>query len=92
MGCKGNKATLTILTSGRISSQKNPSLFNAIALSFKDYPQVSFVWVGEGELSHCLTANNITITGWVSKEETNKYYSVADIYLSTALWEGLPFL
>jgi len=79
---------ITIGTIGRIMSQKNPLLFNQIALS---YPQYNFIWVGDGDLKDKLTAPNITITGWVHEPlDIYKYLNNINIYIQTSLWEGLP--
>jgi glycosyltransferase involved in cell wall biosynthesis len=80
-----------IVTSGRITDQKYPSSFNTIAKYFEDSDDFEFVWVGDGEDRHQLTAKNITITGWLDPEETNEYVAGAEIYLSTSHFEGLPF-
>ncbi|SDZ78516.1 Glycosyltransferase involved in cell wall bisynthesis [Thiothrix caldifontis] len=80
----------TIVVAGRISQQKNPALFNEIALAFLDQPHVRFVWIGDGELRHLLTAPNIHCTGWVEPPEVTAHLQQATIYLSTSLWEGLP--
>ena len=79
---------IKIGTIGRVVYQKNPSLFNVIAEHFQD--SIEFVWIGEGMLSTQLTSPNITITGWMTKDEVLKYLETIDIYLSTSLWEGLP--
>lgn len=79
---------LTIGTIGRITFQKNPKLFNDIALKFPDF---NFVWIGDGELNHLITATNITITGWILDQNVVfKTLNSVDIYLQTSLWEGLP--
>lgn len=80
--------TLTIGIVARITSARNPQLFNQIANQFTNY---QFVWIGDGELRHFITAPNIRITGWFMEskkvlEELNKI----DVYLQTSLWEGLP--
>lgn len=80
--------TLTIGIVARITSARNPQLFNQIANKFPNY---QFVWIGDGELRHYITAPNIKITGWFMEskkviEELNKI----DVYLQTSLWEGLP--
>lgn len=80
-----------IITSGRISSQKNPVLFNIIAKYFEEFPAFEFVWVGDGEKKNLLTASNITVTGWLSNAEVKELVSTGDIYLSTSLYEGLSF-
>lgn len=81
-------STLTIGIVARITSARNPKLFNQIANQFPNY---QFVWIGDGELRHYITAPNIKITGWFMEskkvlEELNKI----DVYLQTSLWEGLP--
>lgn len=78
----------TVGTMGRLSPQKNPSLFNQIALKI---PEINFVWIGDGELSNLITAKNIKIAGWMPREEALKEVNKFDIYIQTSLWEGLPF-
>ncbi|MFY0686936.1 MAG: glycosyltransferase [Cyclobacteriaceae bacterium] len=80
----------TIVTSGRIGPQKNPELFNTIAQS-ASFEKIQFLWIGDGDEREKLGAQNIEITGWVSREEALNLISQSHIYLSTALWEGLPF-
>lgn len=77
----------TVFTLGRICYQKNPRLFNEIALMM---PNVRFLWIGDGELRHELTAPNITITGWTERKEALKYSTSGDVFVLTSLWEGLP--
>ncbi|WP_316634771.1 glycosyltransferase [uncultured Flavobacterium sp.] len=79
---------LTVGIAGRITAARNPELFNKIALRFPDY---NFVWIGDGELNHLITAPNIQITGWIlDKNIVFKALNSIDIYLQTSLWEGLP--
>lgn len=80
----------TIISVGRLSIQKNPKLFNDIALEFIDNPNIQFIWCGDGELKSELTSPNIKCTGWIERKELENYLVNADIYLSTSLWEGLP--
>lgn len=85
---KPKNQVLTIGILARITIARNPKLFNAIALRF---PQYHFIWIGDGELKHELTAPNIEITGWfVDRNEALQKLSSIDIYLQTSLWEGLP--
>jgi glycosyltransferase involved in cell wall biosynthesis len=72
---------------GRISHQKNPKLFNEIAMLL---PQVKFIWVGAGELQSELTSPNIEITGWVNRETALELLTKADFFILPSLWEGLP--
>jgi len=80
-----------IVTTGRIVNQKNPSLFNEIARWFLEFKEFDFIWIGEGHQRNLLKSDNIFVTGWLSKEKVNEYVSSADLYMSTALYEGLPF-
>ena len=79
---------LTIGTCGRIYYQKNPDLFNEIALQLPEY---NFIWIGDGDIKNKLVAKNITITGWYTRDETLVALNDLDIFISTSLWEGLPF-
>lgn len=83
----------TIVTCGRITEQKNPTLFNEIAAAFVQRQDIRFVWIGEGEKEQrtILSADNVSITGWLVKSEVESAVRAADLYLSSSLWEGLPF-
>ena len=77
----------TVFTLGRICYQKNPKLFNEVA---SKVPDVHFVLVGDGELRNQLTAPNIEVTGWLSREDALRRSMSSDIFILTSLWEGLP--
>lgn len=72
---------------GRICYQKNPVMFNNIA---KEFPELKFIWIGDGEMRDALTSDNITITGWVNHDQTIEYLKSVDIFLLPSYWEGLP--
>lgn len=80
-----------IVTSGRIINQKNPALFNSIARYFEEFQQFEFIWIGDGPERELLTASNITVTGWMPGEEVARIITAANVYLSTANFEGLPY-
>ena len=80
-----------VITSGRIVDQKDPILFNKIALFFEEFANFQFVWVGDGPEKSLLTAKNIRVTGWLPSAKANELVASADVYLSTAKYEGLPF-
>ena len=77
---------LSIITTSRINYQKNPSLFNKIAESF---PNIKFIWVGEGDLQSELSSKNIEVTGWKTKDEIMKLLNKSDVFILPSLWEGL---
>jgi glycosyltransferase involved in cell wall biosynthesis len=81
----------TIVTSGRIVAQKNPSLFNEIATYFEGLEQFKFVWIGDGEYKNLLRAKNIQVTGWQNEERATDLIKSCDVYLSTSQYEGLSF-
>lgn len=81
--------TITIVNSGRLTTQKNPALFNTIAEQLLSDKRFQFLWIGEGELAHQLKASNITLTGWQDRAQVNALLCKADVFLSTSLWEGL---
>jgi len=80
-----------IVTSGRIVNQKNPAMFNKIASYFEEFKQFEFIWIGEGQEQDLLTAKNVAVTGWLNQDALSLIVDDADIYLSTANFEGLPF-
>lgn len=82
-----NTKKLTFVTTGRVSYQKNPELFNKIAEYF---PQIKFIWVGTGDLEDKLTSKNIEITGWKNRDELMEILNKSDIFILPSLWEGLP--
>jgi len=90
-GNTGQNEKFKIVTTGRIIEQKNPDLFNAIAKYFEEFRQFEFIWAGDGEMREVLTAKNITVTGWLNQRDIKKLVTDCDIYLSTALYEGLSF-
>ena len=53
-------------------------------------PNIKFLWIGDGELRDMLTAENIEIKGWLSREDALVTASKADVFLLTSKWEGLP--
>jgi glycosyltransferase involved in cell wall biosynthesis len=86
-----NNKKFRIITTGRIIDQKNPVLFNSIATYFSEFSQFEFIWAGDGEERQSLTSKNISVTGWLPQNEIKKLVADSDIYLSTALYEGLSF-
>lgn len=80
------KEEFVVYTLGRICYQKQPKLFNKIA---ELVPNVKFVWVGDGELAHELTAPNILVTGWMPRKEAIALAKGADIYILCSLGEAI---
>lgn len=81
------KQKYKVFTLGRICHQKNPELFNQIALAM---PDEKFLWIGDGDLRDQLTAPNIIITGWVDRKKALELSQQGEVFVLTSLWEGLP--
>ena len=80
------KQKFTVYAMGRMCTQKQPKLFNEIA---NLVPEARFVWIGNGELEHELTAPNIEKTGWKPRHEAIAMGKGADIYILCSLGEAI---
>ena len=76
----------TVFTLGRACVQKQPQLFNRIA---ELVPEARFVWIGNGELEHLLTASNIEVTGWKPRKEALAMAKGADAFILCSLGEAI---
>lgn len=85
--------TLKVVGAGRLSPQKDPEFFlNCIeSLRRNGYP-VDPLWIGGGnaEVEAMLHAADIPTTGWLTRSESLKRMSDADVYIHSARWEGFP--
>lgn len=86
MNTKSNSENV-VYTVGRINFQKNPELFNKIALL---NPNTHFVWIGDGPEKDKLSAKNIEITGWLSRDQVCKTVQPYKYFILCSRWEGLP--
>jgi glycosyltransferase involved in cell wall biosynthesis len=80
-----------VVTSGRISAQKAPWRFNALAQQLVDH--ADFIWIGDGDdsdKSEWLPYPAVTITGWLSRAEVLEELSDSDIFVLLSAWEGMP--
>ncbi|HPB30588.1 MAG TPA: glycosyltransferase family 4 protein [Candidatus Sumerlaeota bacterium] len=87
-----------IVTIGRLVPQKNPDLFASIASKVcEEFPDIRFAWIGEGPLEERLRAllresgmsDRVILTGF--RRDARQILRQAEIFLSTALWEGMPY-
>lgn len=82
-----------IITVGQIRPQKGPNDFAKISLDVKrNHPNAEFIWVGDGDpqLRMTLESAGVNVTGWVPKDEVWRLLLDSSVYVSTALWEGMP--
>lgn len=89
---------LVVISVGRLETQKNPLKFIDWAEQcLKLNRRISFYWIGDGRLRNefddkidiLKLADHIKCLGWQNQVST--FYSVADVYVHTADFEGLPF-
>ncbi len=76
----------TVFTLGRVCFQKQPKLFNDIALLV---PEAKFIWIGSGEMEYELTAPNIEVTGWKPRKEALAMSKGADVFILCSLGEAI---
>lgn len=90
--------TLLLLTVGRLSHQKGYNiLISAIPHIVRDFPNTTFIWVGEGEQRIFLTSklreynveNKVIFLGFRSDVLT--LLKAADLFIFPTLYEGQPF-
>ena len=76
---------------GRISPQKDPGLFAAVAAATRDAPW-RYVWIGDGDpgARDRLERAGVEVTGWTPPAEAAKRVASARLYLHSAAWEGGP--
>jgi glycosyltransferase involved in cell wall biosynthesis len=76
---------------GRISPQKDPALFAAVAASTRDAPW-RYVWIGDGDpdARDDLQRAGVEVTGWTPPDKAAARVAGARLYLHSAAWEGGP--
>lgn len=77
---------LTVFSIGRICHHKRPGIFNALAERF---PELDFVWIGDGPERHLLASSNIQITGWLDRMSAVRIAAGADVFVLSSFSEGL---
>ena len=88
-----------VVTAGRISAQKAPLRFIAIAAeTVRSWPNAKFFWVGDGELrgdlEHAIREANlekqVVITGWV--DDTTPWLIRSDVFLLASDYESFGYV
>jgi len=74
---------------GRGLPQKNPDLFMDVARRLER--EMDFLWIGYLPEQYLMDRPaNLKVTGWLEWEQVIRQIAQVDIYLHTALWEGVP--
>jgi glycosyltransferase involved in cell wall biosynthesis len=82
---------LQVVMVGRITYQKAPWIFAALADEFSDTAE--FIWYGNGPMENIqkwLGTTNVRISGWIPITELRQKLARADLLLFPTLWEGMP--
>lgn len=86
-----------VLSIGNLKPQKNPADFIAMAQRVcAKLPETEFVFVGDGPMRQRLEfqiiahglMNRVKLPGW--RQDTAELLALADVFVMTSLWEGLP--
>ena len=86
-------AVPTVMTIGRLSRQKAPERFAAVARSVRRHtPEARFIWVGDGDAGYrtVLEEAGCEVTGWCTRAAVAQHLGQAHVYLQTSRWEGMP--
>jgi glycosyltransferase involved in cell wall biosynthesis len=75
-------------------------LLDVAEIIVKKYPNIVFLFVGEGDIKHKLEEiisqknlqKNIVFTGWVDRVKIPSLYSIMDIYIHAAKYEPFGFV
>mgnify|MGYP000606663683 CR=1 FL=1 len=80
-----------VITVGGIRPQKGAAEYAQLANKFSQQ-NIEFIWVGDGnvEQKQVLLDAGVTVTGWMTRKDVIEELYKADLYVSTALWEGMP--
>jgi len=88
-----DNATPTICTSARVTYQKAPWRFSALAASLSNHRKVRFVWLGGGEaqaVEAWIDLRHVELSGWIDADSLRRRLSACDVFVLPSLWEGMP--
>jgi glycosyltransferase involved in cell wall biosynthesis len=86
-----------VISVGNLKPQKNPADFIALAQRVcAELPDTEFLFIGDGPLRQRLEfqlvagglSNRVKLAGW--RRDTAELLALADVFVMTSLWEGLP--
>lgn len=86
-----------VVSVGNLKPQKNPADFIALAQRVcAELPDTEFLFIGDGPLRQRLEfqivagglSNRVRLAGW--RRDAAELLALADVFVLTSLWEGLP--
>jgi len=82
------RTPLTVVMTGRISTQKDPKFFAQVAEVCRG--EMRFRWLGDGDVKgrYLLKQAGVDVTGWLSRADLHSEQAAAGMYLHTAIYEG----
>ncbi|WP_197374172.1 glycosyltransferase [Mycolicibacterium baixiangningiae] len=92
-GDRTSATGLRVVGNGRLGAQKDPVFFaDAVTHARRAHPDLQAVWIGDGDAEHAgyLADRRIEVTGWMPRSQALAELARGDVYLHTAVWEGLP--
>jgi len=94
-----DRAQNIVLYTGRLDSRKGVvDLISSAKFVCENYPEVKFVITGKGpnreyiqrHISNLHLKDNVTLVGYVNREELLKLYQSSTMYVLPSYYEGLP--
>jgi len=88
-----DKQTPIVCTSARVTYQKAPWRFSALAASLANRCAARFVWLGGGESEEVdawIDRQYVDMSGWIAPETLRHRLTGYDIFVLPSLWEGMP--
>ncbi|OAN29676.1 hypothetical protein A4X17_18085 [Plantibacter sp. H53] len=82
-----------MVTTGRISPQKDPDFFARLASELREeVPSAQLTWIGAGDrqLTDALLQAGVSVTGWLPRPDVWTQLRMGTVYAHVAAWEGFP--
>jgi glycosyltransferase involved in cell wall biosynthesis len=90
-GLPRSDGTVRPVSLGRITPQKDPAMFAAVAVALRATGAVEATWIGSGNdhaAGEALRAAAVHVTGWVPPHQVPELLARGSVYVHTATWEA----
>ncbi|SEK06980.1 glycosyltransferase [Paraburkholderia diazotrophica] len=88
-----DNTTPIICTSARVTYQKAPWRFSALAASLSNRRKVHFLWLGGGDpqaVEAWIDHQHVELSGWIDADSLRRRLNACDVFVLPSLWEGMP--